>query len=169
MAQHNVGSSNFILWQGLGTFTSLLGGPHALSLVNSTPCTHTSSRLSRRVPLVSLACVSREAKGSAAWQLIKWSTSTFDLGENSQDKFQEEKVRDSDRDMERRERRNCARKRRGKGKVEREIDDRKEGHGYFRVQPSFSDPSSFKKTRDVWRYHGKSISYYWPNSSLQIS
>lgn len=40
-------------------------------------------------------------KGFCCNVINQMSTSTFDLGENSQDKFQEEKVRDSDRDMER--------------------------------------------------------------------
>lgn len=59
---------------------------------------HSSRLLKSALCLLGL-CV-KEAKGSAARQLIKWSTSTFDLGENSQDNSQEEKVRDSDRDTE---------------------------------------------------------------------
>lgn len=59
---------------------------------------HSSRLLKSALCLLGL-CV-KEAKGSAARQLIKWPTSTFDLGENSQDNGQEEKVRDSDRDTE---------------------------------------------------------------------
>lgn len=82
---------------------------------------HSSGLLKSALCLLGL-CV-KEAKGSAARQLIIWPTSTFDLGENSQDNTEEEKARDSAREMAPEAGRGAggeetARDTRGKGKVE---------------------------------------------------
>ena len=47
-------------------------------------------------------------------------------------------------------------------------DGGKEGSGRFRVQLSFSSLYSLGN-QDVSHHRGKFLSYYWPNSSHQIS
>lgn len=80
-----------------------------------------SSRLLKSALCLLGWCV-KEAKGSAARQLIKWPTSTFDLGENSPDNIKRRNWETVAEKWRGRERRNGAGERRekesGKGKRE---------------------------------------------------
>ena len=66
-------------------------------------------------------------------------------------------MRDSDRDTEGGGRGETARKRRGKGKVEGETDDRKEGHRHFKESSCHSPVRLLLKTR---RSHATTASHF---------